>query len=102
MAIVSNKIPEFPGFAVRYDPSAKPFFQSMVVEDLRRITSKPIGEKLLADIAAARPRARAAPANANAEAKAVVFENGVNVVMVPTSIVPFVGWVTVEDYLIRD
>lgn len=85
MAIVSNKIPEFPGFAVRYDPSAKPFFQSMVIEDLRRIASKPIGVKLLADIAAARPRARAAGAASNAEAKAVVFKAGVNVVMVPTS-----------------
>jgi hypothetical protein len=85
MPIVSNKLPEFPGFAVRYDPNTKPFFQSMVLEDLRRIKSKDIGKKLLEDIAAARPRARAAPANANAEARAIVFEAGINVVMVPTS-----------------
>jgi hypothetical protein len=85
MPIVSNKLPEFPGFAVRYDSSAKPFFQSMVLEDLRRINSKPIGKKLLEDIAAARPKARAASANANAAAKEIVFEAGVNVVMVPTS-----------------
>jgi len=37
MAIVSNKLPEFLGFAVRYDSTAKPFFQSMVLEDLRII-----------------------------------------------------------------
>jgi Effector protein len=85
MPIVSNKLPEFPGFAVRYDSSAKPFFQSMVLEDLRRINSKPIGKKLLEDIAAARPRARAAGAASNADARAIVFEAGVNVVMVPTS-----------------
>jgi len=85
MPIVSNKLPEFPGFAIRYDPAAKPFFQSMVLEDLRRIKSKDIGKKLLEDIAAANPRSRVAPDNANAEAKAVVFELGINVVMVPTS-----------------
>jgi len=85
MPIVSNKLPEFPGFAVRYDPATKPFFESMVLEDLRRIKSKDIGKKLLEDIAAARPRARAAPQNANAEARAIVFEAGVNVVMVPTT-----------------
>ena len=85
MAVVSNKIPEFAGFAVRYDPNAKPFFQSTVLEDLRRIASKPIGAKLLADIAAAQPRARAAAAISSDEVKAVVFDVGVNVVMVPTS-----------------
>ncbi|WP_459089622.1 M91 family zinc metallopeptidase [Mesorhizobium sp. A556] len=85
MPIVSNKLPEFPGFAVRYDSSTKPFFQSMVLEDLRRINSKPIGEKLLEDIAVARPRARTAGAASNTEAQAIVFEAGVNVVTVPTS-----------------
>lgn len=85
MAIVSHKLPEFPGFAVRYDPNSKPFFVAMVLEDLRRIASKPIGKKLLEDIAAARPRARAAGASSNAEAKEIVFEAGVNVVMTPTS-----------------
>jgi len=85
MPVVSNKLPEFPGFAVRYDANAKPFFQSMVLEDLRRINSKPIGKKLLEDIAAARPRARVAGASSNAAAKEIIFEAGVNVVMVPTS-----------------
>jgi hypothetical protein len=86
MAVVNAKIPEFPGFAVQYDPAAKPFFVSMVVEDLRRITSKEIGKTLLKQIADARPRGRSAPKTSNAEAKLVKFNEGINVVVVPTSV----------------
>jgi hypothetical protein len=85
MSVVKQKLPEFPGFGVQYDPKLKPYFVSSVLEELRRIASQPIGKKLLADIAAARPRARKAPKNTNEAAKAIQFYKGVNVVMVPTS-----------------
>lgn len=86
MSAVNSKLPEFPGFAVQYDPGEKPFFKSMVVEDMRRIASKEIGRELLKRIATARPRGRKAPSNANAELKAVKFPKGVNVVVTPTSV----------------
>lgn len=85
LSAVKQKLPEFPGFGVQYDPKLKPFFVSSVLEELRRIASQPIGKKLLADIAAARPRSRTAPKNANEAAKAIHFSKGINVVMVPTS-----------------
>ncbi len=85
MGAVTKKLPDFPGFAVQYDPSKSPFFISMVLEDLRHIASKPIGKKLLTDIAAARPRARAASKTSNEEARAIKFSKGINVVMVPTT-----------------
>ncbi len=86
MGAISVKLQEFPGFGVQYDPSAKPFFVSNVLEDLRRISSKEIGRELLKLIAQARPRARSAPPNANEEAKKIKFSKGINVVMVPTSV----------------
>ncbi len=86
MGTVSKKLPEFPGFAVQYDPVAKPFFVSQVLEDLRKIASKELGRELLKQIAAARPRKRSAPANASPEKKAVKFSKGINVVLIPTSV----------------
>jgi hypothetical protein len=71
---------------VQYDPSAKPFFVSQVVEDLRRISTKEVGRELLKQIADARPRSRSALGNASAEVKAIKFSKGINVVMVPTSV----------------
>lgn len=85
MPVVNQKLPEFPGFAVQYDPSAKPFFVSMVLEDMRKIASKDIGKSLLKSIADARPRARSAPPSANEAARAIEFPEGVNVVIVPTT-----------------
>jgi len=85
MATVNQKLPEFRGFGVQYDPKKTPFFTSMCVEDLRRIASRPLGRKLLEDIAKATPRSRKPPKNANEEIKAVSFPKGVNVMMVPTS-----------------
>src|SRR5215207_7336281 len=82
MSVVKKKLPQFPGFAVQYDPKFKPFFVSMVLEELRRIASKALGRKLLKDIADARPRSRKALDNASAEVKAIKFEKGINVVMV--------------------
>jgi len=85
MPVVNQKLPEFPGFAVQYDPSAKPFFVSMVLEDMRKIASKDLGKTLLKSIADATPRARQAAASANEAARAIIFNEGVNVVIVPTS-----------------
>lgn len=86
MGTVSKKLPEFPGFAVQYDPAAKPFFVSMVLEDLRKIATKELGRELLKLIAQARPRSRSARGNASAETKAIRFSKGINVVIVPTSV----------------
>lgn len=80
-------LPEFPGFSIEYDPFKKPFFESNVIEDLRRIASCDLGKTLLKDIAAARPRSRKASDNLSKEIQAVWIPNGVNVVVVPTSVV---------------
>jgi hypothetical protein len=85
MAKVSEKLPEFPGFSVCYDPSEKPFFVSNVLEDLRRIISKPIGKKLLDDINDARPRVRSVSETASEGIRDIVFVDGINVVMTPTT-----------------
>jgi hypothetical protein len=85
MSVSKYKLVAYPGFGVQIESTTNPFFVSMVFEDLKRIESKPIGKKLLADIAAARPRARSASAASSAEAKAIEFFDGVNVVIVPTT-----------------
>lgn len=85
MTVVTRTLPDFPGFAVQYDEAKSPYFTTMVLEDLRNIARKPIGQKLLDDIAAARPTSRAASQTSNEEAKAVKFSDGINVVMVPTT-----------------
>ncbi len=86
MSAVNSKLPDFPGFAVQYNPKDKPYFRSMVVEDLRRIATKEIGRELLKRIANARPRARSARANASAELKAIKFSKGINVVVIPSAV----------------
>lgn len=86
MGSVNAKLPDFPGFAVQYDPAEKPFFKSMVIEDLRRLATKEIGRELLKRIAEARPRTRAALKNATPEKKAIKFPKGINVVVIPTSV----------------
>jgi len=85
MSMTRAKLPEFPGFGVQYDPVAKPFFVSNVLEDLRRIASKEIGRTLLASINAARPRSRAPTRAINEEGRKVKFARGINVMMIPTS-----------------
>jgi len=85
MAIVNEKIPEFSGFAVQYDPTNKPFFAAQLVEDLRRIASKDIGKTLLKAIADATPRTRTPTRLTSQELAAVTFFEGVNVVAVPIS-----------------
>jgi hypothetical protein len=86
MATVQQKLSEFPGFGVQYGEKDNPFFTSMVLEDLRRIASKPIGKLLLTSIADARPRVRTFSATSKSEWKSVWFADGVNVVIVPVSI----------------
>lgn len=85
MASVNNIIPEFPGFAVQYDPAEKPFFAAQLVEDLRRIASKDIGKQLLESIADAKPRVRTPTRLTSLECAAVIFADSVNVVAVPVS-----------------
>ena len=84
MSAYQQKLMEFPAFGLHFDPNANPFFRSMVLEDLRRIASKPIGEKLLAEIAAARPRARTVT-NGGDDLRAIPFLEGINVMITPTS-----------------
>lgn len=86
MPVTGFRLTEFPGFAVRYDPDSKPFFETTLLNDLRLIASKSIGRKLLNAIALANPRARAAIASSSPEAREVVFEERTNVVVIPTSV----------------
>jgi hypothetical protein len=86
MAKVNTVLPDFPGFAVEYDPNEKPYFKSQVVEALRLISSKDIGVELLSKIAKARPQKRVAAGYMSQEIKDVFFPAGINVVVVPTSI----------------
>jgi Effector protein len=85
MAAVTKKLPEFPGFATRYDPSDRPYFESSVLEQLRLIAGVPLGKKLLEDIAAARPLYRTPSASKRADVLACEFYDGVNVVFIPTT-----------------
>jgi hypothetical protein len=85
MGTYLQKMMEFPGFGLHFDSDANPFFRSMVLEDMRRIASKPIGQQLLADIAAARPRSRTVT-NGSEDLRAITFPDGVNVMITPTSI----------------
>ena len=81
MSEVFEKLPDFPGFAVRYDPKEKPYFKMNCVEDLRRIASdkgagdlKTLGTELLKLIADAKPKHRGD------------FPASINVIMIPTSV----------------
>ncbi|WP_291155364.1 M91 family zinc metallopeptidase [Gemmatimonas sp. UBA7669] len=71
MAETTSKLPDFPGFAVRYDPSKNPFFQAIMVENLRILDSKEIGKSLLKQIGEASPKHRGQ------------FPDGVNVMCTP-------------------
>ncbi|MEI9983860.1 MAG: M91 family zinc metallopeptidase [Aliidongia sp.] len=84
MAIYSQKLAEFPGFGLYFDPEASPYFRTMVTDDLRKIKTKPIGAGLLVLISKARPRFRTID-NGPAEARAISFPDGVNVIFTPTS-----------------
>jgi hypothetical protein len=84
MAIYPQKLAEFPGFGLYFDPEASPYFRTMVTDDLRKIKSKSIGAGLLVLIAGARPRFRTIE-NGPPEACAISFPDGVNVMFTPTS-----------------
>lgn len=85
MTDVNVVLPDFPGFAIQYDPADKPYFKSNVIEDLRTIATRPIGVDLLGRIGSARPRTRTARATQSEYKRSIVFSDGVNVVIVPSS-----------------
>lgn len=58
MAEVLEVLPDFDGFAVRYDPGQNPFFKAIVLENLRMIKGTDVGSKLLKLIGDARPTSR--------------------------------------------
>lgn len=66
-----QRLPDFPGFAVEYDENDNPFFKAIVIENLRKIKSVPLGVQLLKQIADAKPRSRSD------------FEAGINVIVRP-------------------
>src|SRR4051812_31155132 len=74
MAEVLEVLPDFDGFAVKYDPNKNPFFRAIIVENLRKLATVSAGKSLLSSIATARPRSRGD------------FPPSVNVVCVPTHI----------------
>ncbi len=59
MAEIQEKLPDFSGFGVKYDPVKNPFFKAILVENLRIIERVAAGKQLLQLIADARPRHRA-------------------------------------------
>lgn len=74
MTEILEVLADFPGFAVKYDTSKKPFFKINVVESLRKLKEVAAGKSLLSEIAAAKPAYRGD------------FPPGINVICVPTSI----------------
>src|SRR5262245_52699645 len=73
MALIDEGVlPDFPGFSFEYDLEQNPFFKSILIENLRKLKSVPVGEDLLEQIADARPRSRGN------------FWSGVNVKCAPT------------------
>lgn len=76
MAELNEMLPEFDGFAVRYDPSLNPFFKAILVENLRKLGTCDAGKTLLKLIADARPRSRAdflTGVNVRCEPKAIKY-----------------------------
>ncbi len=71
MAEITELLPEFPSFAVRYEPGKNPFFKAIMIENLRKLKSVALGRTLLEQIAAASPKHRGG------------FPEGVNVMCVP-------------------
>lgn len=58
MAEILDVLPDFPGFAVRYDPAKNPFFKAIFVENMRLVNSVAVGVTLLGLIRDARPAFR--------------------------------------------
>jgi hypothetical protein len=58
MAEIVELLPDFPGFAVKYDLSKNPFFRPIIVENLRKLTTVTVGKSLLSSISVAAPRSR--------------------------------------------
>lgn len=76
MAEVNEMLPEFTGFAVRYDPTLNPFFKAIMVENLRILAACEVGKTLFKLIADARPRSRAdfiTGVNVRCEPKAIKY-----------------------------
>jgi hypothetical protein len=74
MSEVTRVLPDFPGFGIQYDPSAHPFFESIMVENLRKLQEVALGRALLDSIHWATPRSRG------------TFPDSVNVMCVPQDI----------------
>ena len=74
MAELQEVLPEFAGFAVRYDPSKNPFFKAIFIENMRLVKSVAVGGTLLDLIRDAKPKYRDD------------FPAGINVIAVPQAI----------------
>ena len=74
MAEVVEKLSDFPGFGVKYDPEEKPFFKAQLIEALRLLYGVNTGKQILWGIAAAKPKHRAD------------FPAGINVMGVPVHV----------------
>lgn len=72
MALITQVLNNFPGFAVQYDPSKNPFFRPIMEENLRKLKQVSAGKSLLSEIQVAKPAARGS------------FPNNINVICVPT------------------
>ena len=74
MAEVVEKLADFPGFGVKYDPTEKPFFKAQLIEALRLLYSVKTGKQIIWRVAAANPKHRAD------------FPSGINVMGVPVDV----------------
>jgi hypothetical protein len=74
MAETVAKLPEFPGFGVKYDSAKNPFFQAIMVDNLRMVKGCDVGKTLLKLIEDATPKSRSD------------FVSGINVMCVPKEI----------------
>lgn len=69
--MITEKLPDFPGFGVRYETSSNPFFKPIMIENLRKIQECDLGKQLLKLIGDAKPASRAD------------FPGGINVMCMP-------------------
>lgn len=90
MSTTNKKLSDFPGFAISYDPKTKPFFQSQVVEAMRKLASVDLGKQLLKGIADAKPKVRKHHASLTPAAKKISFSSGINVVITPAADINFI------------
>lgn len=74
MADVTEVLPEFPAFGVRYDPTVNPFFKAIMVENLRLVGSVAAGQTLFGYIKDAKPTSRGD------------YPIGINVMCVPKAV----------------